>query len=211
MKSLGVVQSNTGTPSVSVWSDAVLITSASIVRSKSEDVFLLSIPSHALLISSNDIGALWRPSNRGYCVQWLRVGPTMRIRQSPAIDGPSREARSPATDLVATADSATPEPSPKASRAEKIELAIDSLPNYEVLKPIPVLVESLGDKVFVAEAPDLNLSTSGNSVGAAFLALKEHIAATHEGYRSRKGVDPERVRQLALMDKYIVKTKRHWF
>jgi hypothetical protein len=135
----------------------------------------------------------------------------MRIRQSPAIDGPSRESCSAATELVATAGSATPEPSPKASRAEKIELAIDSLPDYEVLKPIPVLVESLGDKVFVAEAPDLNLSTSGNSVGAAFLTLKEHIAATYEGYRSRKGVDPERVRQLALMDKYIVKTKRHWF
>jgi predicted RNase H-like HicB family nuclease len=135
----------------------------------------------------------------------------MRLRPSPAIDGPSREARGPATDLVPTAGSATTEPSAKPSRAERIELAIDSLPNYEVLKPIPVLIESLGDKVFVAEAPDLNLSTSGNSVGAAFLMLKEHIAATYEGYRSRKGVDPERARQLALMDQYIVKTKRHWF
>jgi hypothetical protein len=211
MKPLGVMQSNTGTPSVSVWSDAVLITSTSIVRSKSEDVFLLTIPSRTLLISSNDVGALWRPSNRGYCSQWLRLGSSMRLRQSPAINGPAQEARSPATNLVATAGSATPEPSPKPSRAEKIELAIDSLPDYEVLKPIPVLVESLGDKVFVAEAPDLNLSTSGNSVGAAFLTLKEHIAATYEGYRSRKGVDPERARQLALMDKYIVKTKRHWF
>jgi predicted RNase H-like HicB family nuclease len=211
MKSLGVLQSNTGTPSVSVWSDAVLTTSASIVRSKSEDVFLLTVPSRTLLISSNNIGALWRTSDRGYCCQWLRVGSSMRLRPSPAIDGPSREARSPATDLVPTAGSATPEPSAKPSRAERIELAIDSLPNYEVLKPIPVLIESLGDKVFVAEAPDLNLSTSGNSVGAAFLMLKEHIAATYEGYRSRKGVDPERARQLALMDKYIVKTKRHWF
>src|SRR5215471_12121341 len=52
-------------------------------------------------------------------------------------------------------------------RLEKIELAIDSLQNYAVKKPIPVLIESLGDKVFIAEAPDLNLSTSGNSVGAA--------------------------------------------
>src|SRR5262249_39355828 len=57
-------------------------------------------------------------------------------------------------------------------RLEKIELAIDSLQNYAVKKPIPVVIESLGDKVFIAEAPDLNLSTSGNSVGAALLALK---------------------------------------
>jgi predicted RNase H-like HicB family nuclease len=74
-----------------------------------------------------------------------------------------------------------------------------------------VLIESLGDKVFVAEAPDLNLSTSGNSVGAAFLMLKEQIAATYEGYRSKKGLDSERTRQLAVMDRYIGKTKRHWF
>jgi hypothetical protein len=44
--------------------------------------------------------------------------------------------------------------------------------------PIPVLIECLGDKVFVAEAPDLNISTTGNSVGAAFLLLKEQILST---------------------------------
>lgn len=104
-----------------------------------------------------------------------------------------------------------PEPLPKPSRSEKIELAIDSLQNYEVIKPIPVLIESLGDKVFVAEAPDLNLSTSGNSIGAAFLMLKEQIVATYEGHRTKRGQDSERARQLAVMDKHIGKTKRHWF
>ena len=37
-------------------------------------------------------------------------------------------------------------------------MAIDSLQGYDLVKPIPVLIEFLGDKVFVAEAPDLNLS-----------------------------------------------------
>jgi predicted RNase H-like HicB family nuclease len=211
MKSPGVLRSNTGTPSVSVWSDALVSTSRSVVRPKSEDVFLRTIPSRTVVISSNNIAPLWRSSNRGPHFQWLQVGSSMWLRPSPTLDGPPPEARSSETDLVATAGSATPEPTPKPSRTEKIELAIDSLPNYEVLKPIPVLIESLGDKVFVAEAPDLNLSTTGNSVGAAFLMLKEHVAATYEGYRNRKGVDPERTRQLALMDKYIGKTKRHWF
>jgi hypothetical protein len=164
-----------------------------------------------LLIESNDIVVSWRPSNRGHRFQWLQVGSSIRLRPSPAIDGAPREVPSSTSDLVASVNSATPEPPAKPSRTEKIELAIDSLPNYEVLKPIPVLIESLGDKVFVAEAPDLNLSTTGNSVGAAFLMLKEHIAATYEGYRNKKGVDPERARQLILMDKYIGKTKRHWF
>ena len=105
---------------------------------------------------------------------------------------------------------ATEEP-PKPARAERIQLAIDSLQNYEILKPIPVLVESLGDSVFVAEAPDLNVSITGNSVGSAFLLLKDHIINIYEGYRSKKGLDSERARQLLIFDEYIGKTRRHWF
>jgi hypothetical protein len=135
----------------------------------------------------------------------IRVGGTRAGREhanprNPGADTP---------DFVATAASA--ETLPKPSRAERIELAIDSLQNYELIKPIPVLIESLGDKVFVAEAPDLNVSTTGNSVGAAFLLLKDHIITTYEGYRSKKGLDSERTRQLGIFDKYIGKTKRHWF
>ena len=100
---------------------------------------------------------------------------------------------------------------PKAAAIEKIELAIDSLQDYDLIKPIPVLIESLGDKVFVAEAPDLNLSTSGNSVGAAFLLLKEQIITTYEGHRSKKGPDPQRGQQLAALEAYIGKPRRHWF
>jgi hypothetical protein len=73
-----------------------------------------------------------------------------------------------------------------------------------------VLVESLGDKVFVAEAPDLNVSTTGNSVGAAFLLLKDHIVNIYEGYRDKKAGDPERARQLSVFEKYIGKTRRNW-
>jgi hypothetical protein len=102
------------------------------------------------------------------------------------------------------------EPVVKSARTERIQLAIDSLPNYELIRPIPVLVESLGDKVFVAEAPDLNVSTTGNSVGAAFLSLKDQIVTIYEGYRSKKASDPERARQLGTFDKYIGKTRRNW-
>jgi hypothetical protein len=94
---------------------------------------------------------------------------------------------------------------------ERIELAIDSLQNYELLKPIPVLVESLGDKVFVAEAPDLNISTTGNSVGAAFLLLKEQILSTYEGNRSKRVSDSDRARQLGIFETYIGRPRRHWF
>jgi hypothetical protein len=104
-----------------------------------------------------------------------------------------------------------PKPAPKAAKLERIELAIDSIQGYDLIKPIPVLIESLGDKVFVAEAPDLNLSTSGNSVGAAFLLLKEHIVTTYEGDRSKKGPEAQRTQQLAVLEQYIGKPRRHWF
>jgi predicted RNase H-like HicB family nuclease len=99
----------------------------------------------------------------------------------------------------------------RTTKVERIELAIDSIQGYDLIKPIPVLIESLGDKVFVAEAPDLNLSTTGNSVGAAFLALKEQIITTYEGDRSKKGPDPQRTQQLAALEQYIGKPRRHWF
>jgi len=210
MKSPSIIQSITGTPSVSIWSDA-LNTSVSVVRSKSEDNFLLTAPARTLVIRSNNIVASWRLSNRGHRLQWFQVGSSMLLRPAPALDGSPQQAHGPAADLVANATSVAAEPPPKRPPTEKIELDIDSLPNYEVLKPIPVLIEPLGDKVFVAEAPDLNLSTSGNSVGAAFLMLKEHIAATYEGYHNKKAIDPQRARQLTLMDKYIGKAKRNWF
>src|SRR5262249_54305615 len=62
-----------------------------------------------------------------------------------------------------SAETDTPPPPKKSARAEKIELAIDKLPNHELIKPIPVLIESLGDKVFIAEALDLEISITGNS------------------------------------------------
>jgi hypothetical protein len=65
--------------------------------------------------------------------------------------------------------------------------------------------------VFVAEAPDLNLSTTGNSVGGAFLLLKEQIITTYEGDRSKKGPDAHRTQQLAALEQYIAKPRRHWF
>jgi predicted RNase H-like HicB family nuclease len=211
MKSPGVVHSNAWTPSVSVWSGSLLNSSASVIQSRSEEIILVTVPTAAVATASDHLAASWRLSDCGHRSQWLHTGSSMRLKPAPASDRPPQQAHSAVADLGETAISAEPEPIMKPPRAEKIELAIDSLQNYEVIKPIPVLIESLGDKVFVAEAPDLNLSTSGNSVGAAFLMLKEQIAATYEGYRSKKGLDSERTRQLAVMDRYIGKTKRHWF
>jgi hypothetical protein len=105
----------------------------------------------------------------------------------------------------------TAPPPRKSARAEKIELAIDKLPNHELIKPIPVLIESLGDKVFIAEALDLEISITGSSMGGVLLQLKEHIANIYEGHRASNNLKPEAARQLKAMEGYIGRTRRNWF
>jgi predicted RNase H-like HicB family nuclease len=210
MKSSDIVHSSAWTASVFVSSGSPLKAKASVLQTRAENIFAIAIPAPAAVISSNRIAASRLTSNRGQRSQWLEAQSSVSVVEPvPAASTPPQQTGSGNPDFVATAASA--EALPKPSRAERIELAIDSLQNYELIKPIPVLIESLGDKVFVAEAPDLNVSTTGNSVGAAFLLLKEHIITTYEGYRSKKGLDSERTRQLGIFDKYIGKAKRHWF
>jgi predicted RNase H-like HicB family nuclease len=209
MKSSNIVHSSAWAPSVFVSSGSPLKARASVLQTRAENIFAIAAPVPTAVISSNRIASSWLTSDRGQRSQWLEAQSSVSVEPVLAASAPPRQTGSAAPDFVATPASA--EALRKPSRAERIELAIDSLQNYELIKPIPVLIESLGDKVFVAEAPDLNVSTTGNSVGAAFLLLKEHIITTYEGYRSKKGLDSERTRQLGIFDKYIGKAKRHWF
>jgi hypothetical protein len=73
------------------------------------------------------------------------------------------------------------------------------------------LIESLGDKVFIAEALDLEISITGNSMGGVLLQLKEHIANIYEGHRASNNLKPEAARQLKAMEAYIGRTRRNWF
>jgi predicted RNase H-like HicB family nuclease len=210
MKSSTIVHSSAWTPSVFVSSGSPLKAKASVLQTRAENIFAIAVPAPAAVISSNRIAASRLTSNRRQRSQWLEAQSSVSVVEPVRAPSPPPQQTGTGTpDFVAKAASA--EALPKPSRTERIELAIDSLQNYDLIKPIPVLIESLGDKVFVAEAPDLNVSTTGNSVGAAFLLLKEHIITTYEGYRSKKGLDSERTRQLGIFDKYIGKAKRHWF
>jgi predicted RNase H-like HicB family nuclease len=210
MKSSNIVHSSAWTPSVFVSSGSPLKAKASVLQTRAENIFAIAVPAPAAVISSNRIAASRLTSNRRQRSQWLEAQSSVSVVEPVRAPRPPPQQTGTGTpDFVAKAASA--EALPKPSRTERIELAIDSLQNYDLIKPIPVLIESLGDKVFVAEAPDLNVSTTGNSVGAAFLLLKDHIITTYEGYRSKKGLDSERTRQLGIFDKYIGKAKRHWF
>jgi len=187
-------------------------------------VAMISTGSEATFTTGASATTIMIASNRNAASQW----PAGRVGRPPAIEtqgrvNANREAPTPTSDLLEAADIGVQDPSgaveaaapvtdqPKPStRAEKIELTIDTLQNYELLKPIRVVVESLGDKVFVAEAPDLNVSTTGNSVGGALILLKDHISTFYEGYTSKKNLDGERARQFKVFETYIGRPRRNW-
>jgi hypothetical protein len=119
----------------------------------------------------------------------------------PPTDGPAE----PPQDASAAAATAAKPVTPR-----RIEMTIDSLPNYDLLQPIPVVIEALDDRMFAAQAPALEISTTGSSIGGSFLQLKEQIGATYEQCRQKSSLTPERLHQIGLFQAYIGKAKRGW-
>jgi len=206
MKSGDILHVVWRTPALIVRSGSPSGIGASLMRTGTSGVLTVSGPAPTIATSTNLLCPS-QHSNRAQPCQRVANGssafmapmPTGTFSERPDIGVPPPKPAPIATKIERT------------TKIERIELAIDSIQGYDLIKPIPVLIESLGDKVFVAEAPDLNLSTTGNSVGAAFLLLKEHIITTYEGDRSKKGSDAQRTQQLAALEQYIGKPRRHWF
>ncbi len=96
------------------------------------------------------------------------------------------------------------------SGTSRVELTIDSLRTYELVKPIPVFVEALGERHYVAEVPDLNITTSASSLSEILIVLKDSVTQTYDRLRIRRNLEPEQARQLKMLETYIGKSKRGW-
>jgi hypothetical protein len=137
-----------------------------------------------------------------------RVQPALSVETMVATPGSPQRAEVGDPDGLAKPEGehlANPSPS-----NERVQLAIDALQNYELLKPIPVVVESLSNKLFIAEAPDLNISMSDTSLAGVLLLLKDHITTIYEEFRMKKTMNPKETRQLEILQMYIGKTRRNW-
>jgi hypothetical protein len=143
--------------------------------------------------------------------------PRGRPGGAPPDQGPASAENGPAPPAVPPsggpaeppqAESATAAAKPVT--AHRIEMTIDSLPNYDLLQPIPVIIEAIGGRMFSAQAPALEIATTGASIGGSFLQLKEQIAATYEQCRQKTSLAPDRLRQIGLFQAYIGKAKRGW-
>ena len=109
----------------------------------------------------------------------------------------------------ATAPDNGSEPAPSKDRGastsgqgDGIDLIIDKLPRHALVKPIPVTISPLGDRVFIASTPDLDITVTGNSLSDALLLLKQQLESTYESLRG-KASGREEERQFKRLREYI--------
>ena len=91
---------------------------------------------------------------------------------------------------------------PAPGQGDSIELIIDKLPRHALVKPIPVTISPLGDRVFIASTPDLDITVTGNSLSDALLLLKQQLESTYENLRG-KASGREEERQLKKLREFI--------
>jgi hypothetical protein len=89
-----------------------------------------------------------------------------------------------------------------AKQGDSIDLIIDKLPHHRLIKAVPVSISPLGDRVFVASAPDLDITVTGNSLSEALLLLKQHLETSYDSLRKRVS-GKEQERQLQRLRAYI--------
>jgi hypothetical protein len=141
----------------------------------------------------------------------VRVDPIETLQAKEAIRATPVE-----TPQAEQAEPAEPEEKP-ASSSHRIELIIDSLPHHELIEPIPVTIDALGDEMFTASMRDLEIAATGNSIGEALLFLKEQIESTFEDLNRRLshlGVDQKTTLQMLhtyIPAQHAPATKSRWF
>jgi|GEM_PF-2752812 hypothetical protein len=218
-----IVRSNASQPVHFRSSGAIVATTTPALRISTAEGALIGT-ARAVLLRSDRVGRLppistaTRPTLSTGTRSQLWVGGLAATRMLPPavpaaaatgatapIGRPSGEPASPSQGEPTIAAAAV-----RPAKPSRIEMTIDSLPNYDLLQPIPVVIEALGERLFSAEAPDLEISTTGASIGGSFLQLKEQIAATYEQCRQKSTLSPERLHQLGLFQAYIGRAKRGW-
>jgi hypothetical protein len=237
MSRLEIIRSSTRTPSTLLSSGLHPITMTSGLNATAEEPFTTVVTASTTKVSLERTASSRRVSTRSRRSLWARVQDALSVEgmtatrdipwKPPAVaayaNGPAEVANGEGLAAAANRDgpgdaanadgladalaASLPKPTSGTSR---VELTIDSLRTYELVKPIPVFVESLGERHYVAEVPDLNITTSASSLSEILIVLKDSVTQTYDKLRIRRSLDPEQARQLKMLEKYIGKSKRGW-
>jgi hypothetical protein len=220
MNGLKIITSTTRTPSTVVSSGLHPIATTSGLSTKAEELFTTMAMASTTSVSLDRTASSRLLSTRARRSLWARVQHTLSVEGMAATREASGKPRAIAPnadglantangDGPADATPAGPLPKPNSETA-RVELTIDSLRTYELVKPIPVFVEALGERHYVAEVPDLNITTSASSLSEILIVLKDSVTQIYDRLRIRRNLDPEEARQLKMLERYIGKSKRGW-
>jgi hypothetical protein len=183
------------------WTSRVSSSSGPIHRGRTNEVLARNamIPVPIFMLGFSSSGAALSGVTTG-----ARPSPPAPARPPAGEKPPSDPLARPSAELAPAAAEAAPAVDhPAAPRqGDGIDLIIDKLPRHGLVKPIPVTIAPLGDRVFVASTPDLDITVTGNSLSDALLLLKQQLESTYESLRNKVSTR-EQERQLNQMRAYI--------
>jgi hypothetical protein len=99
---------------------------------------------------------------------------------------------------------------PGLEHPQRIELSIDSLPNFMLIEPIPVAIDPVGDNAYTAWVHNLDTNATGQSVVEALLMLKERIELVYDDLNRRTHLSNEQKTTLQMLHTYIAPKKPEW-
>jgi hypothetical protein len=228
MNRLNIISSNTWTPWTLISSGLHPTTTTSGLNRTAEELVTtvvlaptaranLGRTASSRLLSSRARRSLWARVQDAPSVEGMTA--TRRPPGKPDANAMNEDGASDAVNADASTDAANADGLAEAAEASlskpisgtsRVELTIDSLRTYELVKRIPVFVEALGERHYVAEVPDMNITTSASSLSEILIVLKDSVTQTYDGLRIRRNLEPEQARQLKMLETYIGKSKRGW-
>lgn len=211
-----IIRSSSWAPVVAASSTVKLAANAAISLASTADARVEAARIPPSLTLTSGAASVRLASNRARPPQWTSA--RARAAAAPAAVREAKPKEEQQADPTADDDAppaavaeapAEAEPTPRGP--DEVRLEIDALQYYELLKPIPVVIRTLGERTFEAEVPELNISTTGSSLTGAFLSMKEQIITIFDRYRGKKVLNPEQQRQLAAFEQYVGGPRRNWY
>ena len=187
------------------WTSRVSCSSGPFHRGRTDDVLARNalIPAPVFSLGFSSSGAALSGIRTGARPLPRTPAPPPPSEKTPS-GQPSRASAEPAPTAADAPSASDPPATPR--QGDGIDLIIDKLPRHGLIKPIPVTIAPLGDRVFVASTPDLDITVTGNSLSDALLLLKQQLETTYESLRN-KASTKEQERQLNRMRAYIQESR----
>ena len=178
------------------WTSRTSCSAGSIQRGRSDDTPARTalVPMPSLVLGFKSGGAALSGISSPVPPPRL-VSPKQTVNPTPA----------PAAASDAASEAPPTQDRPEAPKqGDSIDLIIDKLPHHRLVKPVPVSITPLGDRVFIASAPDLEITVTGNSLSDALLLLKQHLGTSYDSLRKGGSANnKEQERQLQRLRAYI--------